>query len=175
MVFLTQHSRFLPAGSEPGGRTDAAGHGFCKLFQGIHDDRGATRIWNQCRHHSSRRGCRTGFRDTSRCCAGRFAKQVAGNVDKSEAPTFLRERIEIRLYENLDGLFAGINLDTNGRVAEIDLVASSVLLPNDGVGHYRLAFQGSAAISDHLRPVQIPKGGKRPALQPDQTSRLRHP
>jgi hypothetical protein len=88
---------------------------------------------------SSRRGCRTGVRGTSRRCGGSFAKEVAGNVDKSEAPTFLRERVEIRLDENLDGLFAGINLDTNGRVAEIDLVASSVCSANDGVGHYRLA------------------------------------
>ena len=43
---------------------------------------------------------------------------------KREAPTFLRKRLEIRLDENLHGLFAGINLDTNGRVAEMDLVSS---------------------------------------------------
>jgi hypothetical protein len=36
------------------------------------------------------------------------------------------ECLGIRLDENLDGLFARINLDTNGRVAEIDLVASPV-------------------------------------------------
>ena len=29
-----------------------------------------------------------------------------------------------------------VNLDTNGRVAEIDLVASSVRSANDGVGHW---------------------------------------
>ena len=98
-----------------------------------------------------------GVRGTSSRCGGGFAKQVAGNVEKSEAPTFLRERLEIRLDENLDGLFAGINLDTNRRVAEIDLVSSSVCSSNDGVGHYRLASQGSPAISDHLRPVQAPK------------------
>ena len=51
---------------------------------------------------------------------------MAGNVEKGEAPTFFRHRIEIRLDENLDSLVAGINLDTNRRVAEIDLVASSV-------------------------------------------------
>jgi hypothetical protein len=45
-----------------------------------------------------------GFRGTSRRCGGGFVKQVAWNVDKNEAPTFLRERIEIRLDENLDGL-----------------------------------------------------------------------
>jgi len=48
---------------------------------------------------------------------------MAGNVEKGEAPTLLRERIEIRLDENLDGLFAGINLDTNRRVAKVDLMA----------------------------------------------------
>ena len=70
--------------------------------------------------------CSVELRGTSRRCGGGFAKQVAGNVEKGEAPTFLRELFEIRLDENLDGLFAGINLDTNRRVAEIDLVASSV-------------------------------------------------
>ncbi len=76
---------------------------------------------------------------TSCRCGGSLAKQVARNVQKGEAPTFLRERVEIRLDENLHGLFAGINLDTNRRVAEIDLMASSVCSANDGVGHYRLA------------------------------------
>ena len=76
---------------------------------------------------------------TSRPCGGSFAEQVAGNVEQGKAPTLFRERLESRLDENLDGLFAGINLDTNRRVAEIDLVSSSVRSSNDGVGHYRLA------------------------------------
>jgi len=84
-----------------------------------------------------------GVRGTSSRCGDGFAKQVARNVDKSEAPTFLRERIEIRLYENLDGLFAGINLDTNGRIAKVHLMASSVLSSNDGVRHCRTRFRGS--------------------------------
>jgi hypothetical protein len=79
---------------------------------------------------------------TSRRCGGSFAKQVAGNVEKRETPTLFRHRIEIRRDENLDGLFAGINLDTNGHVTEIDLVSSSVRSSNDCVGHYRLAFRG---------------------------------
>jgi hypothetical protein len=82
-----------------------------------------------------------GIRGTSGRCGGGFAEQVAGNVKKGEAPTILRERLEIRLDENLDGLFARINLDTNGRVAEIDLVASSVRSANDGVWHYRLGLR----------------------------------
>ena len=74
-----------------------------------------------------------------RCGCG-FAEQVAGNVEKREAPTFFRHRIEIRLDENLDGLFAGINLDTNRRVAEIDLMPSSIRSSNDGVGHQSSRF-----------------------------------
>jgi hypothetical protein len=73
---------------------------------------------------------------------------VAGNVEKGEAPTLLRVRFEIRLDENLDGLFAGINLDTNRRVAEIDLVASSVCSANDGVGHYCLALRDRGKLRD---------------------------
>src|ERR1700732_2321578 len=82
-----------------------------------------------------------------RRCAGGFTKQVAWKVEKREAPTFLRERLEIRLDENLDGLFAGINLDTNRLVTKVDLVASAGLLPNDGVWHCRTRFRGSAATS----------------------------
>jgi hypothetical protein len=77
-----------------------------------------------------------GVRGTSSRCGSGFAKQMAGNVEKREAPTFFRHRIQIRLDENLDGLFAGINLDTKGRVAEIDLVSSSVFSSNYGVGHW---------------------------------------
>jgi hypothetical protein len=87
-----------------------------------------------------------GVRGTWSRCGGGFAKQVAGNVDKSEAPTFLRERIEIRLDENLDGLFTGINLDTNRRVAKLNLVASSVFSSNDGAA-LSARFQGSAVTS----------------------------
>jgi hypothetical protein len=72
---------------------------------------------------------------TSRCCAGSFAKLVAGNVENGEAPSLLWKRLEIGLDKNLDRLFAGINLDTNRRIAKVNLVASSVLSSNDGVGH----------------------------------------
>jgi hypothetical protein len=56
--------------------------------------------------------------------------RLARNVDKGEAPTLLWKCVEIRLDENLDGLFARINLDTNGRVAKVDLVASSIRSSN---------------------------------------------
>ena len=83
-----------------------------------------------------------GLCGTSRCCGGGFAKQVAGNVEKREALTLLRERLEIRLDENLDGLFAGINLDTNGRVAKVNLVASSVPSSNDWREALSSRFEG---------------------------------
>jgi hypothetical protein len=77
-----------------------------------------------------------GVRSTSSRCGGSFAELVAGDVEKGEAPTLLWGRLEIRLDENLDGLFAGINLDTNGRVAKVHLVASTVRSSNDGVRHW---------------------------------------
>jgi hypothetical protein len=45
---------------------------------------------------------------------------VAGKIEKGEAPMLIRERLEIRPEENLDGLFAGINLQLYGRVAKVD-------------------------------------------------------
>jgi hypothetical protein len=91
-----------------------------------------------CRILKSRRCCRTRICGTSRRCGGSFAEQVPRNVEKCEAPTLLWERLKIRPDENLDGLFAGINLDTNRRVAKLNLVASSVGSSNDGVGHFGL-------------------------------------
>src|SRR6266446_7023273 len=89
-----------------------------------------------------------GFHDTSRCCAGGFAKLVARDVENGEAPTLLWERLKIRLDENLDRLFTGMNLDTNGRIAKVNFVASSVLSSNDDVGHYRLALRTAGADRD---------------------------
>ena len=67
-----------------------------------------------------------GFHDTSRCCAGGFAKLVPGNVENGEAPPLLGERFGIRLDKNLDRLFAGINLDRNRRIVKVNLASSSV-------------------------------------------------
>jgi len=76
-----------------------------------------------------------GFRGTTRRYGSGFAKQVSGDVENGEASTALRERLNVRLDEDLDGLFAGVDLNSNGVVAKVDLVASPVPSSNDGVGH----------------------------------------
>jgi hypothetical protein len=63
---------------------------------------------------------------TARYCAasGSYCMPaLPRDVEKSEAPTLLRQRLEIRLDEDLDGLFAGVDLDTNSLVAKVDLMA----------------------------------------------------
>ena len=80
---------------------------------------------------SSGRVSRTRVRGPRRRGNG-FAEQVAGNIQKGETPTLLRERLEARFDENLDGLFARINLDTNRRVAKVDLMASPNRASDDG-------------------------------------------
>ena len=72
---------------------------------------------------------------------------MARNVQKSEAFTLFWERFEVSLDENLDGLFAGVNLDPNGRIAKVNLVSSSARSSNDGVGHYRLAFRDQGRLT----------------------------
>ena len=81
-----------------------------------------------------------GLCGTSCCCTGGFAKLAARDVENRKAPTLLWKRLEIRLDENLDCLFTGMNLDTNWCIAKVNLMASSVLSSNDGVGHYLLAL-----------------------------------
>src|SRR6516162_9899955 len=92
-----------------------------------------------CRNFLARRGCRTRVRRTSRRRGNGFAEQVAGDVQKGGAPTLFRDRLEISLYEDLDGLVAMINLDTNRCVAKVHLMASSVCSSNYGVGQRGLS------------------------------------
>jgi hypothetical protein len=122
---------------------DPVGRGSQQVMRGIHEIRKPRRLGNFPAVPTSlvTPTMKDGFRETSRCCGGSFAKQVVGNVENGEAPTLLRERLEIRLDGNLDGLFTGMYLDANRRVAKINLVMSSVVSSNDGVGHYRLALK----------------------------------
>ena len=75
------------------------------------------------------------MRGTTYRRSGGFAKKVSGDVENGEASTPLGERVEACLDKNLDGLFAGVDLDSNSIVAKVDLVTSSVLSSNDGVRH----------------------------------------
>jgi len=77
-----------------------------------------------CRDLSSRRRRRTTFRGAPCCGGGGFAEQVAGDVEEGEAPLPFWDRLEIRFHENLDGLFAGMDLDAKGRVAKVNLMPS---------------------------------------------------
>jgi hypothetical protein len=60
-------------------------------------------------------------RGTSRRCGGGFAKLVARNVEKGEAPTLLRNHLGIRLHLDFDPFFARMNVDANRPVAKFDL------------------------------------------------------
>ena len=77
---------------------------------------------------------------------------MAGNIEKGEASTPLGERLKIRLDENLDVLFAGMDLDTDSLVAEVDVVASPVLSSSDGIRHWGLAC-GIGGDIGHRRPL----------------------
>ena len=46
----------------------------------------------------------TRIRGTSRCGGGGFAKQVAGNVEKGETATLLRERLETMKISTVSSL-----------------------------------------------------------------------
>jgi hypothetical protein len=90
---LEGHGAVLGAGQARDGRADLAGSNSQQVMPGLHEIRkprgrgfslGAKSVI------TSR--VKDGVRGTSRRCGGGFAKQVAGNVEKGEAPTLLRER-----------------------------------------------------------------------------------
>ena len=97
--------------------------------------KGRGQVQPGCRNFLARRGYRTRVRRTSRRRGNGFAEQVAGDVQKGGAPTLFWDRLEISLDEDLDGLVAVKNLDTNRCVAKTHFMASSVLPSNDGVRH----------------------------------------
>ena len=69
----------------------------------------------------------------------------------------LRERLEIRPDENLDGLFAGINLQLYGRVAKVDLVASSFRSSNDGRVALSSRFGGALPPQELFMTLYVPE------------------
>jgi hypothetical protein len=69
-----------------------------------------------------------------RRCAGSFAELMARNADNRKAPFFFWKRFKVRLDKDLNGITAGVNVDANGRIAEIDFVTSSVLSSNESHG-----------------------------------------
>ena len=60
---------------------------------------------------------------------------MARNADNRKAPPFFWKRFKIRLDKDLDDITAGVNFDTNGRIAKFNFVTSSVLSSNDRMGH----------------------------------------
>jgi hypothetical protein len=68
--------------------------------------------------------------------SGGLAILLERNVDDGETASFLWKAIEICLDEDLDGFLARINLDASRGISKINLVPPSILLPNDGMGHF---------------------------------------
>ena len=86
---------------------------------------------------------------------------MAGNIEKGEASTPLGERLKIRLDENLDVLFAGMDLDTDSLVAKVNFMAASVPSSNDSLRHgfsLRDRRQHYAAF-DRSQPIAVIRTG----------------
>ncbi len=75
-------------------------------------------------------------RGAARCFPRGLAKLLPRKVDYSETATFLWKSLEICFDEYLNRFLARINLNPNGRIAEINLVASTVLSSDNGVRHF---------------------------------------
>jgi hypothetical protein len=78
---------------------------------------------------------------------------MTGDVQNGEAPTLLRERLEICFDKYLDSLFTGKDLEANRRIAEVNLVASPIPSSNDGIGHYRPRVEESLPEANGPRPL----------------------
>ena len=78
------------------------------------------------------------------------AEEVAGDIEMREAAAFLGQLFAIGLDEDLDRLFGGVDFDAQGRLAEIDFMASAGFAANDGVRHLR---RGLSCGVDHERPT----------------------
>jgi hypothetical protein len=65
------------------------------------------------------------------CCSSRrltgcLAEKVARDVDDSKTSAFLRMRLKISLYKNLDSLIAGMHFHAHRRVPKINFVSATI-------------------------------------------------
>ena len=65
----------------------------------------------------------------------RLAKQVPCDIEKDAAAAFFGMGLEIGLDKNLDCLVAGMDFDTDRRIAEIDFVPATIVSSKDRVRH----------------------------------------
>ena len=71
----------------------------------------------------------------SRGLSGRFAEKVARDIEDRKPPTLFRMRLKVCLDEYLHRFLAGVHFDPKRRIAEIDLVAATVLSSDNRVRH----------------------------------------
>jgi len=66
------------------------------------------------------------------CC---FAEKVARDIEDRKLPPLFRMRLEVCLDEYLHRFLAGVHFNPKRRIAEIDLVATTVLSSDDRMRH----------------------------------------
>jgi hypothetical protein len=74
-----------------------------------------------------------------------LAEQVTGEVEQGEPAAVRGQSPDVRLDEDLDRPVAGVHLDANRRLPEIQLVAPAVPPSDDGMRHDGFLFRLTAA------------------------------
>jgi hypothetical protein len=74
-------------------------------------------------------------RRASRGLSGRFAEKVARDIEDRKPSPRLRMRLEVCLDEYLHRFLAGVHFDPERRIAEINLVAATVLSSDNHMRH----------------------------------------
>jgi hypothetical protein len=82
----------------------------------------------------------------SRGFACRFAEKVARDVDYRKPSPLFRMCLKICFDEDLHGFLACVHFDTDRRIAEIDLMAATVLPSDNRMRHVVATPLGTAAI-----------------------------
>jgi hypothetical protein len=67
--------------------------------------------------------------------SGRFAEKVARDIEDRKPSPRLRMRLEVCLDEYLHRFLAGVHFDPERRIAEINLVAATVLSSDNRMRH----------------------------------------
>ena len=138
---MVYHKNLRHAGSE---RTRPAE----VISEDLHEQKQDTDHEPPCRNYSSRRGCRRGF----------VARRAAAAVASLNRWRGMFRRAKCRRSSGSASKSASIKISTvsslypcgdGGRIAKVNLVASSVLASNDGVGHYRPAFSDRRRLRNH--------------------------
>jgi hypothetical protein len=94
------------------------------------------------------------------CCSSRrltgcLAEKMARDVDDSKTSAFLRMRLKISLYKNLDSLIAGTHFHAHRRVPKINFVSATIPPSDNRMCHLCTTLSANSLVFVCNRSIEV--------------------